>query len=86
MIQFTDKQIESLSREEREMLENLAQRHFVQIPDHSEEERKAREEEQKKMRQHIEERFKLEKENEDYAKQLEAQLDTNGHITTTQYF
>ncbi|MBR5038731.1 MAG: hypothetical protein IKX65_08435 [Prevotella sp.] len=86
MITFTDKQIESLSPEEKEMLNDLAKRHRVEVPDHYEEERKRLEEEQKKMKEHIEEHFRKEKENEDYAKWMESQLDTNGAHTTTQFF
>ena len=46
-------QPESLSPEEKEMLNDLAKRHRVEVPDHYEEERKRLEEEQKKIIYHF---------------------------------
>lgn len=86
MITFTEEQIEGFTPEEKKLLNELAKRHHVEVPDHYEEERKRLEGEQKKMKERIEEHFRKAKENEEYAKWMETQLDTNGRVVTTQFF
>lgn len=76
MIQFTDEQIQGMTAEEKEMLNNLTQRHKAQVLD----------EEQKRMKEYIKKHFDKEKENEEYAKWMESQLDTAAPKPTTQYF
>lgn len=86
MIQFTDEQIEGFSREEKALLNDLAERHNIEIPKPLDDERKRIEEEQKAIRKRIEERLAKERDDQNYAEWMESQLDTNGNKPTTQYF
>ena len=86
MITFSDEQIAGFTAEEKEMLNNLAERHFVRVPDTDEEEKKRAEEEQKRVKERIAKLQQKTKENEEYAKWMESQFDNNGHSTVTQYF
>ena len=72
MITFTTEQIKSMTPEERQILDNLVERHHATV------ESDEQTEYQKKIRQHIKEHFDLEKENEEYRKLLQSQFDTNG--------
>ncbi len=84
MVTFTEQQIEGFTREEKEMLYNLAQRHLVEIPKELEDFKKQAEEEQNLVRKRLAEKFAKEKDNENYAEWMESQLDTNR--PTTQFF
>lgn len=84
MVTFTAQQIEGFTREEKEMLYNLAQRHFVEIPQELEDFKKQADEEHNLVRKHLEEKFAKEKDDENYAKWMESQFDTNK--PTTQFF
>ena len=84
MVTFTEQQIEGFTREEKEMLYNLAQRHLVEIPKGLEDFKKQADEEHNLVRKRIEEKFAKEKDNENYAEWLESQFDTNK--TATQFF
>ena len=84
MVTFTAQQIEGFTREEKEMLYNLAQRHFVEIPQELEDFKKQADEEKNLVRKRLEEKFAKEKDDENYTKWLESQFDTNK--TTTQFF
>lgn len=83
MIQFTDQQIAGFTPEEKEMFDNLVKRHHVEVLT---DEEKRHEEEQQAVKEYVKEHFARERENEEFTKRLEAQLDTSGHITTTQFF
>lgn len=72
MITFTKEQIDGMSQEERNMLNDLAQCHHVAI----------QAEETERVKAHIKEHFEREKENESYSKWVESQFDINGGKTT----
>lgn len=84
MITFSEQQIEVFTYEEKKLLYNLAQRHLVEIPKELEDFKKQADEEHNLVRKHIEEKFAKEKDDENYAKWLESQFDTNK--PTTQFF
>lgn len=84
MVTFTAQQIEGFTREEKEMLYNLAQRHFVEIPQELEDFKKQANETHNLVRKRLEEKFAQQKDDENYAKWLESQFDTNK--PTTQFF
>lgn len=86
MITFSDEQIAGFSAEEKEMLNNLAERHFVEVPDSDDEEKKRLEEERQRVKDHVKAVFDKQKDNENYAKWMESQFDNNGHSTVTQFF
>lgn len=72
MISFTKEKIEEMSQEEQQMLNDLAQRHHVEI----------QKDETERVKAHIKEYFEREKENENYSKWVESQFDINGGKTT----
>lgn len=76
MIQFTDEQIQGMTAEEKEMLQNLAQRHSAQVQN----------EEQQRIKEYIKKRFDEEKEDVEYSKWMKSQLDVANPKTTTQFF
>ena len=76
MITFSDQQISSFSDEEREMLNDLAKRHNVQIIDEEREQVKAR----------IAAFIQKEEDERNYAEKIKSQFDTAGHQPTTQYY
>ena len=84
MVTFTEQQIEGFTREEKEMLYNLAQRHLVEIPKELEDFKKQAEEEQNLVRKRLDKRLAKEKDDKSYADWMESQLDTNR--PTTQFF
>ena len=86
MITFTEEQLASFTPEEREMVNNLAKRNFVAVPDTDDDEKKRHEEEQRLVKERIAKLQQRTKENEEYAKWMESQFDNNGHSTVTQYF
>ena len=84
MVTFTELQIEGFTYEEKELLYNLAQRHLVEIPQELEDFKKQADEEHNLVRKRLEEKFAKEKDDENYAKWMETQFDTNR--PTTQFF
>ncbi len=86
MITFTEEQLASFTPEEREMVNNLAKRNFVAVPDPDDEEKKRLDEERQRVKDHVKAVFDKQKDNENYAKWMESQFDNNGHSTVTQYF
>lgn len=84
MVTFTEQQIEGFTYEEKELLYNLAQRHLVEIPQELEDFKKKADEEHNLVRKRLEEMFAKEKDDENYAKWMESQFDTNR--PTTQFF
>ena len=84
MVTFTELQIEGFTYEEKELLYNLAQRHLVEIPQELEDFKKQADEEHNLVRKRLEEKFAKEKDDENYAKWMESQFDTNR--PATQFF
>lgn len=84
MITFTEEQLASFTPEEREMVENLAKRNFVAVPGTDDEEKKRVEEGQRLVKERIAKLQQQTKENEEYAKWMESQLDS--HSSVTQFF
>lgn len=83
MITFTDQQIAGFTQKEKEMFDNLVKRHHVEVLT---DEEKLQKEEQQAVKEYVKEHFARERENEEFTKRLENQFDTNGHVTTAQYF
>ena len=76
MVTFSSEQISCFSAEEKETLYVLAKRHNVEVPADLEQE--INEIGKCKIKAYIQSRFDKEREEGEYSKLMESQLDTNG--------